>query len=101
MNRTERLTALRAAMAERIMVIDGAMGTSIQGYQLSEEDFRGERFADHEKSLKGNNDLLSLTQPALIAEIHESFIEAGADLLCTTIHLTPPPSPKPTTPRSI
>ena len=70
-------------MAERILVIDGAMGTSIQGYPLSEEDFRGERFADHAKSLKGNNDLLSLTMPALIAEIHESFIGAGADLLCT------------------
>ena len=83
MNRTERLAALRAAMAERILVIDGAMGTSIQGYPLSEQDFRGERFVDHEKSLKGNNDLLSLTRSALIAGIHESFIQAGADLICT------------------
>jgi 5-methyltetrahydrofolate--homocysteine methyltransferase len=83
MNRTERLAALRAAMAERILVIDGAMGTSIQGYPLSEQDFRGERFVDHEKSLKGNNDLLSLTGSALIAGIHESFIQAGADLICT------------------
>ncbi len=83
MNRTERLAALRAVMAERILVIDGAMGTSIQTYPLDEADFRGERFADHPTSLKGNNDLLSLTCPEVIADIHASFIDAGADLLCT------------------
>jgi len=83
MTRSERLAELRAAMANRILVIDGAMGTSIQQYPLEEADFRGERFADHDSSLKGNNDLLSLTRPDLIAEIHTSFLDAGADLLCT------------------
>lgn len=83
MNRAERLGALRAAMAERILVIDGAMGTSIQAHPLTENDFRGARFADHHTSLKGNNDLLSLTKPELIADIHQSFLDAGADLLCT------------------
>ena len=70
-------------MAERNLVIDGAMGTSIQNLRLSEADFRGERFEDHESSLQGNNDLLSLTQPGLIEEIHETFVAAGADLLTT------------------
>ena len=70
-------------MAERVLVIDGAMGTSIQGYPLDEADFRGDRFADHATSLKGNNDLLSLTRPDLISEIHQSFLDAGADVLTT------------------
>jgi 5-methyltetrahydrofolate--homocysteine methyltransferase len=83
MNRSTRLAALRAAMAERVLVIDGAMGTSIQGYPLDEADFRGDRFADHATSLKGNNDLLSLTRPDLISEIHQSFLDAGADVLTT------------------
>ena len=83
MTRADRLTALRAALDDRILVIDGAMGTSIQQYRLDEADFRGERFVDHAKSLKGNNDLLSLTRPELISEIHASFLDAGADLICT------------------
>lgn len=83
MTRAQRLAALRQAMAERILVIDGAMGTSIQQHPLDEADFRGERFSDHPASLKGNNDLLSLTQPDLISQIHADFLHAGADLICT------------------
>ena len=88
-NRTQRLAALRAALAERILVIDGAMGTSIQGYDLSEADFRGEGLTQlgfepaPDVHLKGNNDLLSLTRPDIVTEIHQGFIDADADLLCT------------------
>ena len=82
-SRDRRLALLRAALADRVLVIDGAMGTSIQELGLDETDFRGERFADHHLDLKGNNDLLSLTRPDLIAGIHTNFLEAGADLLCT------------------
>lgn len=83
MNRTERLAALRAALRERILVIDGAMGTSIQSHSLSEDDFRSDRFGDHPTSLQGNNDLLTLTRPELIADIHRQYVDAGADLLST------------------
>lgn len=65
------------------MVLDGAMGTMIQQYDLSEEDFRGNRFADHGTQLKGNNDLLALTQPHIIEEVHASFLEAGSDIIET------------------
>lgn len=68
---------------KRILIIDGAMGTMIQSYKLGEEDYRGDRFAKSESELKGNNDLLSLTQPRIIKEIHASFLEAGADILET------------------
>jgi len=78
-----RVAALQAALQERILVTDGAMGTMIQACQLSEEQFRGQRFADHPNLLKGNNDLLCLTQPEIISEIHRSFLKAGADLLET------------------
>ncbi|MFM7703523.1 MAG: homocysteine S-methyltransferase family protein, partial [Rubrivivax sp.] len=67
----------------RILVIDGAMGTMIQRYRLGEAEFRGERLADHPKDLKGNNDLLVLTRPQVIAEIHEQYLAAGADLIET------------------
>ncbi|MFT7598567.1 MAG: 5-methyltetrahydrofolate--homocysteine methyltransferase [Acidimicrobiales bacterium] len=70
-------------MAERILVIDGAMGTSIQGLELSEADFRNDELAGHSNDLYGNNDLLSLTRPKLVAEIHQSFLDAGADLIST------------------
>ena len=70
-------------MNERIVVLDGAMGTMIQGYELGEEDFRGDRFADHHEDLKGANDLLVLTRPDVIREIHEQFLEAGADIIET------------------
>ncbi len=81
--RAARLAALKAAAAERVLVLDGAMGTTIQGYGLGEADFRGERFAEHEGELAGNNDLLCLTRPDLIREIHAAFLAAGADILTT------------------
>jgi|TARA_B110000438_G_scaffold115582_2_gene113243 5-methyltetrahydrofolate--homocysteine methyltransferase len=81
--RAEREEAFKKALAERILLLDGGMGTSIQGYKLEEEDFRGERFADHPSDLKGNNDLLVLTKPEVIAEIHRSFIDAGSDIFET------------------
>ncbi|GAA2730595.1 methionine synthase [Pedococcus aerophilus] len=74
---------LRSALTTRILVMDGAMGTMIQREGLGEDDYRGERFADWESDLKGNNDLLSLTQPEIIAGIHTAYLEAGADLVET------------------
>jgi 5-methyltetrahydrofolate--homocysteine methyltransferase len=70
-------------MSRRVLVIDGAMGTMIQAYRLDEAEYRGERFADFAHDLKGNNDLLSLTRPQLITEIHEGFLAAGADIIET------------------
>lgn len=71
------------ALQQRILVIDGAMGTMIQRYRLEEEDYRGERFANHPCSLKGNNDLLSITRPDIIYAIHTEYLEAGADIVET------------------
>src|SRR5215208_2652223 len=79
----EVLAALRKAASERILVLDGAMGTEIQALKLSEADFRGERFAAHGHDLKGNNDLLILTQPDAIREIHLHYFRAGADIVET------------------
>ncbi len=70
-------------LESRIVVLDGAMGTMIQRHHLSESDYRGERFADHPKDLKGNNELLQLTRPALIEAIHEAYLAAGADIIET------------------
>ncbi|MGB3288766.1 MAG: methionine synthase [Burkholderiaceae bacterium] len=70
-------------LAERILILDGAMGTMIQQYKLSETDFRGQRFAEHVKDVKGNNELLSLVRPDIISEIHRSYLEAGADVIET------------------
>lgn len=70
-------------LKERILVIDGAMGTMIQRYKLEEEDFRGERFKHHSHPLKGNNDILSITRPDIIKDIHRQYLEAGADILET------------------
>lgn len=70
-------------LKDRILFLDGAMGTMIQRYKLTEEQYRGERFADFEHSVKGNNDLLSITQPQIIEEIHKQFLEAGADIIET------------------
>src|ERR687889_468679 len=78
-----RLKDFRALLEQRIVLLDCAMGTMIQSYDLSEEDYRGERFADHPVELKGNNDLLSITQPRIIRDIHEAVMEAGADLIET------------------
>ena len=74
---------LRDILKSRIFVLDGAMGTMIQRYKLGEKEYRGERFKDFEHSLKGNNDLLTLTQPEIISAIHEAYLEAGADILET------------------
>jgi 5-methyltetrahydrofolate--homocysteine methyltransferase len=75
--------AIVEELEKRILVIDGAMGTMIQRYHLEEDDFRGERFKDHPSPLKGNNDLLSITKPGVIREIHRAYLEAGADILET------------------
>ncbi len=74
---------LKKSLQERILIIDGAMGTMIQRYQLQDADYRGERFADYPVDLKGNNDLLSLTRPDVIKEIHSAYLEVGADIIET------------------
>jgi len=74
---------IQELLKERILVLDGAMGTMIQRYDLSEEDYRGERFKDIEQSVKGNHDLLSITKPEVITEIHHAFLEAGSDFITT------------------
>lgn len=74
---------LYKALNDRILILDGAMGTMIQRYNFTEEDYRGERFKDWESPLKGNNDLLSLTQPEAIEEIHRKYLLAGADIIET------------------
>ncbi len=79
----QRIEALHRAAAQRILVLDGAMGTMIQRHQLTEENFRGERFADWPSDVRGNNDLLTLTQPQIIADIHRAYLDAGADILET------------------
>jgi 5-methyltetrahydrofolate--homocysteine methyltransferase len=83
MNRADCLPLLRRLLEERILLLDGAMGTMIQSYGLSEADYRGRRFADFPHELKGNNDLLTLTQPQIIREIHWKYLEAGADIVET------------------
>ncbi|MBI4500381.1 MAG: methionine synthase, partial [Gemmatimonadetes bacterium] len=75
-----RTSQLRKALTERILILDGAMGTVIQTYGLSEKDFRGERFARHSRDLKGNNDFLNLTRPDVVEAIHSAYFEAGADI---------------------
>ena len=75
--------SLQQALAQRILVIDGAMGTMVQAYELAEADFRGERFSGHSTDLKGNNDLLSLTRPDVIHDIHRAYLTAGADIIKT------------------
>ena len=77
------LHPLEALLQKRIVIIDGAMGTTLQGFRLTEADFRGERFKDHHKDLKGNGDILSITRPEVIADIHRRFLEAGADIVET------------------
>src|ERR1700743_2548298 len=74
---------LERLLAERILVLDGAMGTMIQARKLEEPDFRGARFASHPRDLKGNNDLLTLTRPDVIRDIHRAYLEAGADIIET------------------
>jgi 5-methyltetrahydrofolate--homocysteine methyltransferase len=74
---------LYALLRERIVILDGAMGTMVQQYKLAEEDYRGTRFAAHPSDLKGNNDLLCLTKPEVIEEIHAKYLAAGADIIET------------------
>jgi 5-methyltetrahydrofolate--homocysteine methyltransferase len=88
----DRTDELRALLAERILILDGAMGTEIQKHRLGEADFRGERFADFPHDLKGNNDLLTLTRPALIRGIHASYLAAGADIIETNTFNSNAPS---------
>jgi 5-methyltetrahydrofolate--homocysteine methyltransferase len=83
MSRKERIANLKQATKERILILDGAMGTMIQRYKLDEADYRGARFKDHPRDLRGNNDLLVLTQPHIISEIHNAYLEAGADIVET------------------
>lgn len=79
----QRQKALKEALLQRILILDGAMGTQIQSFQLEEQDYRGERFADYHMDIKGNNDLLSVTRPEVIESIHRAFLEAGADIIET------------------
>lgn len=79
---------IRQELEQRILIIDGAMGTMIQRYQLTEEDFRGERFKDHPCDVKGNNDLLNLTRPDIIKAIHTEYLQAGADIIETNTFST-------------
>ena len=83
MNRQQRIVSLMETLKNRIMLLDGAMGTMIQSCGLSEDDFRGDRFSDWPSDLKGNNDLLTLTRPQVIRDIHHQFLDAGADILET------------------
>ena len=80
MSKTE---LLKQQLSQRILFLDGAMGTMIQSYKLEEKDYRGERFAQWEVDLKGNNDLLSMTQPDIIKAIHSAYFEVGSDIVET------------------
>jgi 5-methyltetrahydrofolate--homocysteine methyltransferase len=77
------MTNIKLEIQKRILVLDGAMGTMLQAYKFTEDDYRGDRFKDYPSYLKGNNDLLSLTQPEAIAEVHRKYFEAGADIVET------------------
>src|SRR3984957_16508234 len=78
-----RGAVLPALLQQRILILDGAMGTMIQRYKLDEAAYRGQRFADLDRDIKGNNELLSITQPHVIREIHEQYLAAGADIVET------------------
>src|SRR5471032_3358580 len=82
-DRSVRLQALKHALKERILILDGGMGTMIQSYKLEEQDYRGKRFADWPSDVKGNNDLLVLTRPDVIGSIEKAYLDAGADILET------------------
>ncbi len=91
-DRAQRIRQLRQLLDERIAVLDGAMGTMVQSYGLQEHDFRGQRFADWPSPLQGNNDLLSLTRPDLVREIHRAYLQAGADIVETNTFNSNAPS---------
>ena len=82
-DRSSRLALLPGLLRERILVLDGAMGTMLQAHAFTEADFRGERFRDHPRDVRGNSDLLCLTQPAAVSAIHTAYLDAGADILST------------------
>jgi 5-methyltetrahydrofolate--homocysteine methyltransferase len=92
MLRPERIREFQRLLGERILVLDGAMGTVIQSYRLGEADYRGERFRDWPRDLKGNNDLLTLTRPEVIGEIHRRYLESGADIVETNTFNSNAPS---------
>src|SRR4051812_19979649 len=79
----DRIALLHRLLAQRILILDGAMGTMIQSHRLGAHDYHGERFHAHGCDQKGNNDLLTLTQPALISSIHARYLDAGADIIET------------------
>ncbi|MDQ3922005.1 MAG: homocysteine S-methyltransferase family protein, partial [Actinomycetota bacterium] len=81
--REVRISKFRALLKQRIIILDCAMGTMIQRYGLGEKDYRGERFKNYPRELKGNNDLLSITQPQIIQDIHNAVLEVGADMIET------------------
>ena len=83
MKQAPRSALLKAQLQHRILVMDGAMGTMIQALQLTEADFRGDRFVDHPTDLKGNNELLVLTQPKALQNIHLAYLRAGSDIIET------------------
>ena len=91
-DRQQRLESLKQLLRERIVLLDGAMGTMIQSYRLSEDDYRGDRFREWERDLRGNNDLLSITRPGIVAEIHRGFLQAGADIIETNTFNSNAPS---------
>ena len=92
MERPKRIALLMNALDERILLLDGAMGTMIQSYGLNEDDYRGQRFSDWRNDLKGNNDLLTITRPSVIQDIHHQFLDAGADIIETNTFNSNAPS---------
>ena len=83
MNRKQRMDALTKEMGKRILVLDGSMGAYLQGFDLNSNDFHGERFVEHPRALKGDNDLLVLTRPDVVMQVHEGYLAAGADIIET------------------
>ena len=77
------INKIKNLFEERILVLDGAMGTMVQSYNLEENDFRGEKFKNHFKDLKGNNDILCLTKPDIVSEIHKAYFDVGCDIVET------------------
>jgi len=92
MDRHQRIEVLHQALSDRILLLDGAMGTTIQQYGLGEDEFRGDRFGDWHIDLKGNNDLLSITRPHIIRDIHRQFLDAGSEILETNTFNSNAPS---------
>ncbi len=92
MTREQRLAAINAELAKRILILDGSMGAYLQGFGLTAQDFHGERFAAHATSLKGDSDILSLTRPEIIRQVHEAYLAAGADIVSTNTFTANPVS---------